>query len=215
MMKRFAAVLILTCATGVAAQRPAQPALSFDVASVKPNTGQDLSIPFDPHPSDGAILINHPLELIVRYAYDVQPYAVAGVPRWASEERFDVIAKAVRPITDAERRQMMRAVLEERFRFRGRFESREQTIHVLRRLAGVPLGSGLKPRAECGGDTNTCSPGGGNPSAGSIALSAVTLDQFASGMLTAFTGSVVRDKTNTRGVFDVRLSWRPDGAERR
>lgn len=76
---------------------------------MKPNIGRDLSIPFRPPPPDGITFTNNPLESIIRYAYSVQPFRVVGLPAWTREERFD-IAKAAGPISDAERRLMMRAL---------------------------------------------------------------------------------------------------------
>jgi hypothetical protein len=105
----------------------------FDVVSVKPNTGGDLSIPFGPTPPDGITLTNNPLESIIRYAYSVQPFRLVGAPGWTREERFDIAAKASAPITDAERRLMMRALLVDRFRLKAHFESRDQTVYVMTR----------------------------------------------------------------------------------
>src|SRR5688572_27167469 len=79
-------------------------ALRFEVASVKPNVGADQSIPIRPHPSDGIVMTNFPLESIIRYAYSVQPFRLENAPAWTRNERFDIAAKAGRPIPDDERR---------------------------------------------------------------------------------------------------------------
>jgi hypothetical protein len=106
----FGAAGLLTAA--LAAQ---QPAPAFEVASVRPNTGSDTSIPFGPTPPDGVNMVNRPLESLVRYAYDVQFFRVVGMPAWANVERFDINARASRSITIAERRLMLRTLLMERF----------------------------------------------------------------------------------------------------
>lgn len=51
--------------------------------------------------------------MLVRSAYDVQFFRLLGLPAWANEERFDAIAKDARPITEAERRLMLRSLLSE------------------------------------------------------------------------------------------------------
>ena len=203
---------ILAVAASPQAPAPQQEP-AFEVASVKPNTSSDLSIPSVPAPPDGITLVNHPLESIIRYAYRVQYFSVVGMPRWAHEERFNIAAKASRPISDAERRLMLRFLLVERFGLKARLEPREQTVYVMTRVRpDAPLGPGLRPQHDCAG-VNTCSPaGGGSPAAGKFAVRSATLDQLAQGMLTAFVGAVVLNESNTSGVFDVELSWRPDVA---
>jgi len=210
----FACSVALVQAQSVSAQSaPRAESLAFEVASVRPNTGSDRSISFGPMPPDGISLVNNPLESIIRYAYQVQPFRLVGVPGWASEARFDITAKASRPITDAERRLMMRTLLVERFQLKARFESREQPVYVMTRVRpDGPLGPGLRPRPECV-RVNDCQSGGSAVrGAGRIALQAVTLDQLASGMLSLMLDGVVRNESNTDGAFDVELSWRPDVA---
>ena len=99
----FACSVALVQAQSVSAQSaPRAESLAFEVASVRPNTGSDRSISFGPMPPDGISLVNNPLESIIRYAYQVQPFRLVGVPGWASDARFDITAKASRPITDVE-----------------------------------------------------------------------------------------------------------------
>ena len=113
-------VAVIGNVTVLSAQAPSSPALAFEVASVRPNRGSDLTINFPPEPPDCVTLLNHPLESIIRYAYDVQPFRVIGMPAWASDERFDILARAAAPINDAERRVMVRALLTTRFQLKAR-----------------------------------------------------------------------------------------------
>ena len=65
---------------GAATALVAQEALPrFDVASVRPNTGSDLSMTFHPESPDGMRLSNHPLDSIIRIAYGVQSFRVVGM----------------------------------------------------------------------------------------------------------------------------------------
>ena len=186
----------------------AQEALRFEVASVKANVGTDRSIPFRMPPPDGITLTNNPLESIIRYAYNVQPFRLIGVPAWTREERYDIAAKGARPISDDERRLMMRALLVERFHLNARFESRMQTVFVLKAVrADQRLGPGLKPRPEC---NSTPCESGGNGRNDSIRVRAVTLTRLAEGMLSTVRGELVVDETGIPGTFDVELSWRPE-----
>jgi uncharacterized protein (TIGR03435 family) len=201
--------LIVACSVA-AAQEP----LRFEVASVRANTGSDLSIPFAPPPPDGVVFVNNPLESVVRFAYDIQPFRVIGLPAWTREARYDINARAARPITADERRLMVRALLAERFDLKARFETREQTVYVMTRLRpGDAFGPGLKPRPECIGAAKPCQSGGtGNRGGGFVKVGAITLNRLAAGMMSLMLDQVVRDETGTDGVFDVDLSWRPDNA---
>ena len=103
----------------------------FDVASVKPNVGSDLSIPFRAPPADGIVLTNNPLESIIRYAFEVQPFRLVGAPDWTRRERFDIAGKAASAISDQQRRQMMRALLIDRFQLKAHVELRDRTIGII------------------------------------------------------------------------------------
>jgi uncharacterized protein (TIGR03435 family) len=207
-MRRFAAAALCVLTIVAAAVSAQDATLRFEVASVKHNVGGDRSIPFRPAPPDGITLTNNPLESIIRYAYGVQPFRLEGVPAWTRDERFDIAAKAARPISDSERRLMMRALLVERFRLKAHFETREKTIYVMSLArADKQLGRGLKARPECA--TEKC-PSGGTGRSDSIQIRAVTLTQFADGMLSTVRGELVRDETGVPGLFDVEMSWRPE-----
>lgn len=204
-------IVMLASVAGLPAQAPTeQSALAFEIASVRRNTGSDLSIPFGPVPPDGIAIVNRPLESIIRFAYNLEQFRILGIPGWAREERFDITAKAPRPITDGERRLMMRSLLAERFRLNARVEQREQTVYVMTRARpGHLLGPGLRPRLDCTGATKCAAGGSAFPDAGRVTLKAVTLDGLA-GMLASILGGVVRNESNTEGAFDIELSWRPD-----
>lgn len=188
----------------------------FEVVSVKPNTGSDLSISFGPIPPDGLTMINRSLESVVRYAFRVDDKRLSGLPAWAFDERFDINAKASRPISEDERRQMVQSLLIDRFNLKARREPREQQVYVVTRLRpDGPLGSGLRPQPGCDttGPVECVRGGSAYPNAGKLAIRGATIGQLAEGMLTSLVESVVRDESNIAGVFDVELSWRPASAD--
>jgi len=181
----------------------------FEVVSVKENVGADLSIRFEPDSPDGYRRINVPLGSYVSYAFDIrQNSRLIGLPGWTSSARYDIVGKAAGPISDAERRAMVRDVLATRFRLRTHVESREQTVLVMTPArADRQLGPGLVLRTDC---TSTCGSGTGRPDG--LELRGVTLTQLADGMLSNLQRQVVRDETGIPGTFDVKMSWRPDSA---
>jgi uncharacterized protein (TIGR03435 family) len=197
---------------GVTVSQAQTPDLKFEVASIRPNAGSDLSIPSVPNPPDGIRLANESLESIVRYAYGVQAFRLTGAPRWTYDERFDIQAKASRLITDDERRQMLRSLLAERFQLKAHFETREQTMYVLTAArADRQTGPGLKPRPDC--LTSPCDSAGTiSPARGAVRLRATTLGRLAESALSSILNQVVRDETGIPGAFDVELTWLPDTA---
>ena len=196
------------------AQPARQAALGFDIVSVRPNTGTDTSIPFGPTPPDGFNVVNRPLESLVRYAYEVQFFRLINMPAWANQERFDIIAKAGRPITEGERRLMLRQLLADRFGLKVHFEPREQTVYVMTRARpDGALSPGLTPRPECPAASDKCvSAGSAIVPAGRLSLKAATFDLLASGLMSAVLESLVLNESHVDGHFDVELSWRPDTA---
>jgi uncharacterized protein (TIGR03435 family) len=213
-MTRFALLLagLSIAALPLAAQSNAP---RFEVVSVKPNVGSDLSILGIPTPPEGLTMINRSLESIVRYAFRVDDKRLSGVPAWAFDERFDINAKVSRPISDDERRQMVQSLLIDRFHLKTRRKPREQHVYVVTRLRpDGPLGPGLRPQPGCDAGAQECVRGGSaNPNGGKLSIRGATITQLADGMLTALVESVVRDESNIPGVCDVELSWRPISAD--
>lgn len=135
------------------------------------------------------------------------------MPAWASAERFDVTAKATKPIGDRERRLMMRSLLVDRFRLKAHVESRDQTVYVMTAArADRSVGPGLTPRPDCAA-TPCQSAGTSSRVAGMIRVRAITLDRLADGPLSLLLNEVVRNESGIAGTFDAELSFRPETAD--
>ena len=213
-MHRMMLMIVVVCdlAVNAAAQQPIA-SLAFEVVSIKPNASTDGIIDIPPTPPEGVVLHNRSVADVVRYAYQLPSFRVFGIPRWAEDERFDILAKAARPITEDERQAMLRTMLAARFRLKAHFEKREQTIYVMTRArTDGSLGSGLRPRPDCA--TTPCQGSGSSSrAAGVIRLRGTTLNALADGALSLILGQVVRDESAVQGAFDAQLSFRPDTAE--
>jgi len=92
-------------------QRP-----SFEVAEIKP------SDPSVQNRGKGRMLPGGRIELpaqtirdLVGFAYSVQDDMIVGGPKWAGEERFDIVAKAPSSASPDTLRQMLQALLADRF----------------------------------------------------------------------------------------------------
>src|SRR6185503_9613355 len=82
------------------------------------------------------------LRQLIRNAYDLQEFQLAGGPSWLAADRFDVVAKAegsacsdpFQPEKDgapSRGQLMLRALLAQRFRLEAHTESRELPIYAL------------------------------------------------------------------------------------
>src|SRR5688572_10771783 len=91
--------------SGVRAQTPAAaPAASFEVASIKPSN-PDPSNPMSmmpmvmPQPGGRFTATNVQLKLLIRMAYELQDFQVAGGPPALMNAKFDITAKAPGGVT--------------------------------------------------------------------------------------------------------------------
>jgi uncharacterized protein (TIGR03435 family) len=108
--------------------------LKFDVASVKKVEGGtppgDIPRNMETTPGNFAMR-NVALRFAIEWAWDLKDYQISG-PDWIKgEERYDIIAKAGRPASDAEMQQMLQSLLLERFQMKVHRETKELPVYVL------------------------------------------------------------------------------------
>jgi uncharacterized protein (TIGR03435 family) len=126
MNRRLAGVFVLAFGLApAAAQSP-----TFDVSSVKPNKeGGPSSVRVTP----GGMLsvTNNNLRNIIRNAWNITNDQIVDGPDWLDSERFDITAKSARPFTQNEAREMLKALLAERFGLVTHSEKRQLNVFVL------------------------------------------------------------------------------------
>jgi uncharacterized protein (TIGR03435 family) len=164
------ALLAASADTSLWAQQPANSPRQFDVASVRPTLspyelGREagrlaasggavpvLAVSFGVHTYPGGRLTaNANLRSLIAWAYEVKEYEIDGGPNWMGEAYFVIDARAGGDATAAEFREMLKALLAERFGLRTHSATRPGRMHglVLARADGR-IGPGLKPTsAEC------------------------------------------------------------------
>lgn len=110
-----------------------QAPLRFEVASVKPSEGGNQPATISESPSGLYTATSMPLRTLIRNAFGVQlDELLVGGPEWVNSARFDISAKAENPRPSIEhRRQMLQALLQERFKLAVHTESRELRIYIL------------------------------------------------------------------------------------
>jgi uncharacterized protein (TIGR03435 family) len=225
----FFAVLHLLAPQVVLAQTPAgRP--EFEVASVKVNTSGDrrsfmrLDVP------DSVTFTNQRLDTLIQFAYRIAGYKLSGGPGWITTERFDIVAKAERRGSFDEKMDMLRTLLEDRFKVKLRTEAKDGDIYSL-----VParsdrrLGPDLKPSApECDaliaarsrgelpappapkpGERPECGRATGGPS--HFLATGVEMSWFATTLGGMMMQTVV-DRTALTGRFDLELKASLEGA---
>jgi uncharacterized protein (TIGR03435 family) len=217
------------------AQVPERP-LSFEVASVKENISGDLRSPMRTQPGGRFVATNVLLRFLIAEAFlGAQPVhlssRIVGGPEWIGSARYDITAKAsseFRMSPDGPPREllaMLRSLLEERFKLKAHFETREMPIYelVVARADGK-LGPQLRQStSSCDGpppprQPNEPPPCGGMRGPARIMAGGMQMQQLAA-MLTAIQavggpsaadGRLVVDKTGLSGRFAFTLTWTPE-----
>jgi uncharacterized protein (TIGR03435 family) len=141
------------------ANAPYVPTMTFDVASVRENKSVDINAgvtmsgQFVPNTTKLRVT-NWPIENLISYAYGVNFYQIEGAPKWPRPTLFVIEAKGddeadakMAVLTQeqqrAEQQHMLQALLDERFKLKTHWETKEGDVYYL-----VVAKGGPKLRAE-------------------------------------------------------------------
>jgi len=205
----LAIALLISTAGGHAQNAGDAPA--FEVVSIKVRTdpagGPNTSSP------DRYNRMNTSLREIIRDAYGLQSYEIAGEPsRDPKLVRFDVMAKAPFVPTREQMRLMIQQMLRDRFALRTHKETREMPVYVMRLArSDGRLGEKLtKTTVDCA--VVECRPSVmARPRPGGMLTlnyqnKAITMRDLAA-FLAPYLGRAVVDGTGLTGDFDVDLAF--------
>jgi uncharacterized protein (TIGR03435 family) len=190
-LKIYRPVLLL-----VAGAVLAWPQVRFEVASIRPSqlgmTARDAHHTFRGDRFEAkAMTVSDFLDMLNGY----QLYRVLGGPDWMRTDRYDVEAKADRPLEAAERQQAVIALLAERFHLEAHREKREVPGRVLRASRNPRL---LK---QAGSEERySIRPDRGNVVFTAVSMSAVT------NYLSQMWKVPVVDETELKGTYDFELA---------
>jgi uncharacterized protein (TIGR03435 family) len=105
---------------------------SFEVAEIKP------ADPNNPMPGKGRMLPGGRLDLpgmtlkrIIMFAYGAREDMISGGPKWAGQDRFDIVAKAPPNASQEVIRPMCQSMLADRFKLAIHREDKVQSAYVL------------------------------------------------------------------------------------
>jgi uncharacterized protein (TIGR03435 family) len=167
---------------------PAQAPPAFDVASVKPVDPRDGTASYS---SSNEYMGS--LQALIRSAYGVEDFRIAGGPKWLDSDKFSIVFK---PANAPQRNLMLRTLLADRFKLAVHTETRELTVYNL------VIGKGgvkMEKATEPGGTAN------------GPAMIRGTMDMaFFVSTLSSTLGRNVIDRTGLSGRYKLSLKWTPD-----
>jgi uncharacterized protein (TIGR03435 family) len=219
-----------TPASSSPANAPYVATMTYDVASVRenknadPNIGITMSGRFVPHTTRFQA-INWSIENLIGVAYGANGSEIAGVPKWPWPTVFVIEAKGDREadakmarLTQeqqlAEQRHMLQALLEERFKLKTHWETKEGDVyHLVVAKGGPKLGAeGSMPLSadelNSFGDRPVPALYQKNDGEGyDFIAHRCSMGQWVE-MLTAQFGRPVRDETGLTGNYDFVLKYK-------
>jgi uncharacterized protein (TIGR03435 family) len=187
--------ILLTAAASLTAQPALAP--SFEAASVKLASpdATDFGVDTDP----GLLRVEaQTLRDMVRIAYGVNDSQVAGGPKWANSDRFDITGRANGPAGSKELLTMLQNLLGERFKLTIHRETKTAQGYAL-----VVAKGGVKMQKSESKESNSS---GGR---GRIDAKGYSMRQLAERLARAVRAPV-EDATETPGGFNFTLTWSPD-----
>lgn len=216
-------ILLLLLSSGAAAQPAAdgrhQTAESFDVATIKLVKPEDSrAARYIRMQSAHQFLVkNTTVSGMIAAAFDLNQNMVLGGPKWATDDRYDIVAVTPgeeRPTLDVQMG-MLRQLLIGRFRLIYHMEKKPGPLYILSVSKGGPklepaksptdpspaLISTLVP-ATSGGIDHVLLPG-----------RSATVRQLASTLQRAVLDRPVVDDTGISGSYDFDLEWTPDDGQ--
>jgi len=138
-MDRVAAVLLFAAALFAQAPASIPPDLKFEVASLKPSTGQGRGGGIRPAPGGQRyVATNCPIKMMIQVAYRVKADQIVGGPAWLDSDRFDLEAKAEKPSTADELHVMLINMLQDRVQLKFHREKKEMPMYALTVDKGGP-----------------------------------------------------------------------------
>jgi len=189
----------------------------LDVVSIKRNASgeQGGKNGLDPGVYTG---INVTVRRLIALAYQPLPNAqIVGGPAWINSDRFDVRATFSGTPSRPQLQEMLRAMLEDRFKLRTHTESRPTPVFALTVARPGSFGPALtRSTIDCSNPSQRPPASAGVPSCafqytdGLLRGRGVTLDQIAAEMIA---GRTVVNRTGLTGGYDVELRWTPDATQ--
>jgi uncharacterized protein (TIGR03435 family) len=194
----------------------------FEVASVKPVSPDDIIInAFLTYPGGRVVGRGCTLRFLVMEAFDMQDYQISGGPDWITHDRFEIEAKPPASSASAksnpplaklppnqEERQMLQALLIERFQLKFHRDTREAEVYVL--SANVKKLK-LQPPKDKNEYPWAGSVAGGLPGGDGLRGTNISMPELAT-RISDWLKRPVLDRTGLQGSFDFEFTTGEDDA---
>src|SRR5438552_1191153 len=123
---------IVALLAGAAFSQSVETASKFEIADIHNSPRTTQAVVRGPFFSSGRYELRFATMLdLIRIAYDVEPEKISGGPTWLEMDHFDVFAKIPAGSTAQSRRQMLQALLADRFQLVTHEDSRPMTSYAL------------------------------------------------------------------------------------
>jgi uncharacterized protein (TIGR03435 family) len=200
-------LLALAFASSIYAQSPAFLAADVHLSGSSPMPFMDVGL----LPSGRYQIRNATMVDLIKTAWGIDTENVVDGPAWIDTDRFDIIAKVPPKSTAADREEMLRSLLAERFKLAVHNDKKELTVDEMTvNKRGVQLQeSGAPGSTDCKGDFNQ-----GPPPMVTVNCPSMTMPQFAIRVRQMAGGDVhnlVVDLTGLKGAYAIALKWTPPG----
>jgi uncharacterized protein (TIGR03435 family) len=179
----------------------------FEVASIRPSNPDAQGKLFTVKGRQ-VLTLNTTLADLVTFAYNVHARQVSGGPAWMETDKFDITGQPELEglPNDRQLRELIRNLLQERFKLSMRTEKRDLPIYAITVAQGGPKLA-----------RNDSNPNG-LPSLlfkglGLLPAVNATMDDFARVMQTAVLDRPVVNRTGLQGRYDFTLRWTPDDSQ--
>jgi len=177
---------------------------AFEVSSVKRNLSGGSAAIAGMVRGDRFTSTNITLTQLLRTAFGIQEFQIAGKPGWSDDDRFDIEAKADHDLKSTDWPPMLQTLLAERFKLAFHREQRETSAYALVIAKNGPKLTRVEGFTCDRPEPDGCSNMAGTPI--SIAGEKVTMNQLAS-RLSRSIGRQVTNKTGLDGRFNLKLEW--------
>lgn len=202
LLRTFRVLAIALAVLPCAAQ---QPSPSFDVAVIRANKTGATNTQLDISTPGQFLATNATARTLLRNAYGLLPFQLAGAPKWDDTDGFDIRAKTAEatPISPDSFKLLLQGLLAERFHLKAHWENREAPVYVLTLDKGPQKIERHTDTSRTGMNTRK--------TAGTVLMkgNGVSIDELSTNLANQL-GRYVVNKTGLEGTYDFTLNWGTD-----